>query len=175
MSHQAVGARVVFALAALMGLGALACPRQAAGPTAAVVIDAGAKPRPIDAAALLAQTTGAGQPATSPVWDANAIDQAVATAIAESKLPGCVVVVGSHERIFHRRAYGSRSVDPEREPMQLDTIFDLASLTKTMATATSLLALEEKGVLALDDPASKFVPAFAGRGKEAITLRQLLH
>src|SRR5262249_52222418 len=63
---------------------------------------------------------------------------------------------------------------PEREAMTDDTIFDLASLTKPLATATSILILAERGAIAIDDPASKYVPEFGRHGKEAVTIRQLL-
>jgi uncharacterized protein YbbC (DUF1343 family)/CubicO group peptidase (beta-lactamase class C family) len=102
------------------------------------------------------------------------IDGLVASAIAENKLPGCVVTIGRHDRVLFQKAYGLREVDPELVPMTEDTLFDLASLTKPIATATSLMILVEGGLVALDDPAANYVPEFAQHGKEKITLRQLL-
>jgi uncharacterized protein YbbC (DUF1343 family) len=89
------------------------------------------------------------------------IGTAVERALAEGKLPGCVVVVGRRDRILFRQAYGSRSVLPERTPMTEDTVFDLASLTKPVATATSLMILVERGKVALDAPASRYLPELA--------------
>jgi uncharacterized protein YbbC (DUF1343 family) len=102
------------------------------------------------------------------------IDAAVAAAIADRKVPGAVVVVGRHDRVLFKRAYGSRQLQPERLPMTEDTVFDLASITKPIATATSIMVLAERGSIALDDPLAKYVPDCGTKGKAAITLRQLL-
>lgn len=98
------------------------------------------------------------------------IDQA----IAEHKLPGCVVAIGRHEQICWLKAFGNRQVEPSLEPMTTDTIFDLASLTKPIATATSVMILIEKGMLRLDDPIVKHWPEFAAEGKQVITVEHLL-
>jgi len=103
-----------------------------------------------------------------------AIDEAVADAIASQELPGAVVVIGRHDRVVFRRAYGSREVVPDRVAMTTDTVFDLASLTKPIATATSIMALVERGALGLDDLLVKYVPACNRAGERAITLRHLL-
>ena len=102
------------------------------------------------------------------------LDVVVKAAIAEGKLPGCVVAIGRHDGVVLRRAYGDRAVEPERVPMTLDTVFDLASLTKPIATATSVMVLVDRGQVALDDPASRYVPELAVPGKQSITLRHLL-
>jgi CubicO group peptidase (beta-lactamase class C family) len=102
------------------------------------------------------------------------IDGAVQQAIAEQQVPGAVVVVGRRDRLLVRRAYGWREVEPERAAMTLDTLFDLASLTKPIATATALMVLAERGSVGLDDPLVKYVPECAGGGRDAITLRHLL-
>jgi len=98
----------------------------------------------------------------------------VADALAQAKLPGCVVAIGRQSGIIFLHAFGFRSVLPEKEPMTEDTVFDLASLTKPIATATSLMVLADQGKIDLDDRASRYVPEFAARGKSAITIRQLL-
>ncbi len=103
-----------------------------------------------------------------------AIDAAVAQAIAAQNLPGGVIVVGRHDRILFRRAYGFREVQPDRVPTTLDTVFDLASLTKPIATATSIMVLVERGAIALDDLLVKYVPECNREGKRSITLRHLL-
>src|SRR3954453_13228943 len=71
------------------------------------------------------------------------MDAVIADAIADKKLPGAVVLVGRKGRIVWRKAYGDRAVEPAREPMTADTIFDLASLTKIVATTTSIMILVE--------------------------------
>ncbi len=75
---------------------------------------------------------------------------------------------------MYQKAFGSRALSPENEPMTEDTLFDLASLTKPVATATSLMVLVDQGKVDLDDRAAHYVPELGARGKEAITLRQLL-
>lgn len=102
------------------------------------------------------------------------IDGLIATAIAEKKMPGCVVLIGRPKGIAWLKAYGDKRVEPEREAMTDDTVFDLASLTKPLATATSIMKLAEQGKLSIDDPVSKHLPDFAVEGKEAITIRDLL-
>jgi uncharacterized protein YbbC (DUF1343 family)/CubicO group peptidase (beta-lactamase class C family) len=102
------------------------------------------------------------------------IDAAVKDAIASRSVPGAVVVIGRHDRVLFRRAYGFRQLEPDRVPMTFDTVFDLASLTKPLATATSLMVLVERGAVALDDPLVKYVPECGSKGKSAITLRHLL-
>src|SRR5437868_15489169 len=79
------------------------------------------------------------------------IDNAVAESIAKSELPGAVVLVARRGRVVWRKAYGSRAILPQRETMTTDTIFDLASLTKVVATATSIMKLIERGQLRLSD------------------------
>lgn len=105
---------------------------------------------------------------------ADGIDAAVEDAISSGSVPGAVVVVGRHDGVVFRRAYGLREVQPDREPMTPDTVFDLASLTKPIATATSVMVLVERGVVGLDDPLARYVPECSRQGKAAITLRQLL-
>lgn len=98
----------------------------------------------------------------------------IAAAIVEKKMPGCVVVVGRPKGIAWLKAYGDKRVEPEREAMTDDTVFDLASLTKPLSTATSIMKLVEQGKLSLDDPVSKHLLDFAVEGKEAITIRDLM-
>lgn len=94
--------------------------------------------------------------------------------IAAGHIPGAVVLVGQHGRIVYRAAFGSISVVPARSPMPPDAIFDLASLTKVIATTTAIMQLAEAGRLQLDKPAADYWPEFASGGKSAITVRQLL-
>lgn len=102
------------------------------------------------------------------------MDQVIGDAIAQHELPGAVVLVGRKGRTVWRRAYGQRALEPVREPMTTDTIFDLASLTKVVATATSIMILIERGKVRLSDPLSKFIPEIKGEGREAVTVELLL-
>jgi uncharacterized protein YbbC (DUF1343 family) len=102
------------------------------------------------------------------------LDTVIADAIAEKKLPGAVVVVGRGDTVVFRKAYGSRALQPAREPMTLDTVFDLASLTKVVATTPSVMMLVEEGKIRLTDPVAAFIPEFARYGKDRVTVRDLL-
>lgn len=102
------------------------------------------------------------------------IDEAVAAEIAKKQLPGAVVLVGRQGKVVWRRAYGNRAVEPQAEPMTADTIFDLASLTKVVATATSVMILVERGQVRLGDPVARYIPEFAAMGKRNITVEQLM-
>jgi uncharacterized protein YbbC (DUF1343 family)/CubicO group peptidase (beta-lactamase class C family) len=102
------------------------------------------------------------------------IDAAVAKAIADKRAPGAVVLVLRRDRVVFRKAYGDRQVQPTREPMTADTVFDMASLTKPIATATAVMLLIEQGKLRLEDRVAKHLPAFGKHGKDAITVEQLL-
>ncbi|MCO6044804.1 DUF1343 domain-containing protein [Aeoliella sp. ICT_H6.2] len=102
------------------------------------------------------------------------IDRAVEQQLAKKRLPGCVVVVGRHGKIVHRQAYGNRRLQPSPEEMTLDTVFDMASLTKSIATSTSIMQLVQSGQIRLRDKVSDYFPEFAANGKEDITIEQLL-
>jgi uncharacterized protein YbbC (DUF1343 family)/CubicO group peptidase (beta-lactamase class C family) len=106
------------------------------------------------------------------------IDQVVEAAIARGELPGAVVIVGSQGRVVYRKAYGDRSLEAGHkrliEPMTVDTVFDMASLTKPLMTATAVMQLFEQGRFRLDDPVAKYLPGFAAEGKGGITIRMLL-
>ncbi|MET0591880.1 MAG: exo-beta-N-acetylmuramidase NamZ domain-containing protein, partial [Polyangiaceae bacterium] len=110
----------------------------------------------------------------APASAVKSIDDAVAAALADNKLPGCVVTIGRHDRVLFQKAYGNRVVDPEKKAMTVDTVFDLASLTKAIATATSVMVLVDRGQINLDDPVFKYLPEFWMRDKRLITVRQLL-
>jgi uncharacterized protein YbbC (DUF1343 family)/CubicO group peptidase (beta-lactamase class C family) len=102
------------------------------------------------------------------------VDQVAQQEIAAGHLPGAVILVGHQGRIVFRRAFGLRAVEPSPEPMQVDTIFDLASLTKVAATTMAVMKLADQGRLQLDAPVANYWPAFAANGKGSITVRQLL-
>jgi uncharacterized protein YbbC (DUF1343 family)/CubicO group peptidase (beta-lactamase class C family) len=102
------------------------------------------------------------------------IDAVIRAAIENKELPGAVVLVARHGRIVWRKAYGARAVEPRREAMTMDSIFDLASLTKIVTTATSIMMLVEQGKVRLADPVVQFIPEMKGEGRDAITIEQLL-
>jgi uncharacterized protein YbbC (DUF1343 family)/CubicO group peptidase (beta-lactamase class C family) len=102
------------------------------------------------------------------------VDSIIQQAIGEGDIPGAVLVVGHDGKVIYRKAYGERALEPRREPMTLDTIFDLASLTKVIATTTAMMQLMEQGKVRMNDPLAKYLPEFAQNGKEDITLRQLM-
>src|ERR1700691_4268863 len=83
------------------------------------------------------------------------IDQIVNDAVADHRLPGAVVIVGHDGRVVFRRAYGMRSLEPAQEGMTVDTIFDMASLTKPLATAVAVMQLYEQGKIGLNDAVAK--------------------
>ncbi len=102
------------------------------------------------------------------------IDRIVEEGLAKGNMPGAVVLVGRHGGIVFRKAYGQKRIEPDKAPMTVDTVFDMASITKPMATATSIMKLIENGKLGLDDPVAKYIPEFAANGKHVITIRDLL-
>ncbi|HZG53673.1 MAG TPA: exo-beta-N-acetylmuramidase NamZ domain-containing protein [Pyrinomonadaceae bacterium] len=102
------------------------------------------------------------------------IDAAVAESIARRETPGAVVLAARRGRVVWRKAYGARAVAPARETMTADTIFDAASLTKVVATATSIMILVERGQVRLSDPLSRHLPEMKESGREQITIEDLL-
>lgn len=102
------------------------------------------------------------------------IDEIVSKGISEGKMPGCVICVGTSNEILLLKAYGNKRLEPNIEPMTTDTLFDMASITKPVATATSIMRLIEDGKLSLSDKIAELFPDFAQNGKEAITVQDLL-
>ena len=102
------------------------------------------------------------------------IAEIVEKAVRDGKMPGAVVLVGNQEKVVYRRAFGNRTLEPEKIPMTVDTIFDLASLTKVVATTTAVMQLAEQGKLDIEAPVVRYWPAFGVKGKRKITVRQLL-
>jgi uncharacterized protein YbbC (DUF1343 family) len=100
-------------------------------------------------------------------------DAVIQQAIADKKIPGAVLVVGHGGRVIYRKAYGKRALAPAEEPMTLDTIFDIASLTKVVATTPSIMKLFEQGRLRMSDKVTDILPGFQD-GKSDITIQQLM-
>lgn len=121
---------------------------------------------------VLFQTAASPGPAA---FSAAAFDPLVEDGIRRGAYPGAALVVGRHDTILLAEGYGrltwsptSRAVDPD------STIYDLASLTKVVATTTALMLLVERGKVRLDAPVATYVPEFNAPGTEAVTVRQLL-
>jgi CubicO group peptidase (beta-lactamase class C family) len=106
--------------------------------------------------------------------DFKQIDALMEEAVAKGNIPGGVVLIGHDGKVVYRKAFGSRSLEPTKEPMTVETIFDLASLTKCIATATSVMKLIQYGRVRLNDAVAAYLPEFAQNGKEDITVRELL-
>lgn len=125
---------------------------------------------------VLAAQEAAGEPgpyvAVAP--DFGAIDAMMLTAVAQGNTPGAVVIVGHNGKVVYRKAFGERSLEPSREAMTMDTIFDLASLTKCIVTTTAVMQLLDQGRIRLNDPVAAYLPQFAANGKSQITVRELL-
>jgi CubicO group peptidase (beta-lactamase class C family) len=105
------------------------------------------------------------------------VDRAIDKAIEASEIPGAVVLarmLHEGEVLEHCSVRGLAAVRPERLPMTRETLFDLASLTKPLATTTAILRLMHDGAVDLDSPVAKYLPAFAEREKERVTVRHLL-
>ena len=102
-----------------------------------------------------------------------ALDAEAEKAIRDGMFPGVVVVVGQNGKILHRQAYGQRSLEPARESMTVDTIFDVASLTKVVATTPAIMKLFEQGKIRVNDPVTAYLPEFQA-GKSSITIRDLM-
>ena len=101
------------------------------------------------------------------------IETAIRLAISEGRLPGGVVWV-EHGTEHYEKAIGERAVEPEREAMTSDTIFDAASLTKVIATTTCVMKLVEQGKVEVDAAVARYLPEFVGENKERVTVRHLL-
>ncbi len=119
-----------------------------------VLLSAATKPR-----YSLAQSPAPASAQAQP--DFSAIDRLMGDALSARKLPGAVIQIGHSGHIVFEKAYGNRSEDPTAESMTTDTIFDMASLTKCLATATAVMQLYEAGKLQFDDPIARYLPEFA--------------
>jgi uncharacterized protein YbbC (DUF1343 family)/CubicO group peptidase (beta-lactamase class C family) len=102
------------------------------------------------------------------------LDPIINDAVTQQQIPGAVLVVGHDGQVVYRKVYGSRAIEPRREAMTLDTVFDCASLTKVVVTATAIMQLWEQGKFRMSDPVAKYLPEFGQNGKQDITIRQLL-
>ena len=104
----------------------------------------------------------------------DAVAREIEAAVETGAFPGAVLLVSRGAAVVHHAAFGSRMRDPETSPMRPDTIFDLSSLTKPLATTTAVMLLVAERKLQLDDRVTRFFPSFGVHGKTHVTVRQLL-
>jgi CubicO group peptidase (beta-lactamase class C family) len=104
----------------------------------------------------------------------NRIEPVIRQAMEDKEIPGAVVLVARKGKVVYREVFGIRSLRPQREALTFDTVFDMASVTKVMATAGSIMILVEEGRISLKDPLAKYIPEFGNRGKKNITILQML-
>jgi uncharacterized protein YbbC (DUF1343 family)/CubicO group peptidase (beta-lactamase class C family) len=102
------------------------------------------------------------------------VDVLVQEQINDQAITGAVLLVGHDGRIVHQKAFGLRATTPRPEAMTLDTVFDLASLTKVVATTPSVMRMIQYGQVRLDEPVAHYIPEFGANGKDAVTVRELL-
>jgi CubicO group peptidase (beta-lactamase class C family) len=133
-----------------------------------------------------AASPGVPAPDPTPAFDFAAVVKLMNDAVAAQRLPGAVVVIGHGGKTVLRQAYGARKLAGEpgldgspapAEPMTEDTIFDIASLTKTVATATAVMQLYEQHKVQVDDPVQKYLPDFNAANepqRAQVTVRELL-
>jgi serine-type D-Ala-D-Ala carboxypeptidase len=107
--------------------------------------------------------------------DFRAVENAFKDAVTQGVFPGAVVLVGREDEIVYEQAFGSRSLVPAKRPMQVTTIFDLASLTKPLATSIAMMLLVNQQKIRLDDRVTHGFPTFGVLGKHAVTFRHLLN
>ena len=104
----------------------------------------------------------------------HAVDSLIASAIADSAFPGAQLVILRDTVLLVDRAYGKYTYDLAAQPVDLFTLFDLASLTKVFATTAAVMKLYDEGKISLDDRVVKYIPGFTGKWKEKVTIRHLL-
>jgi CubicO group peptidase (beta-lactamase class C family) len=102
------------------------------------------------------------------------VDRAIGKAVEKGEIPGAVVLARMGDALRYEGVFGAACLNPERHQTRLNTIYDLASLTKVMATTPAVLLLVSDGKLSLDQPVVDVLPTFAERAKSEITLRHLL-
>jgi uncharacterized protein YbbC (DUF1343 family) len=171
------------AIASLLALGCSRAPDPLPSSSASAPPPIASAPPPASAPSAIASAPPPEAPSQSASPDSisplllsaqRAIEEAVAGAIAREEIPGAVVAVVRGDRVVYERAFGYRVKAPDAVPMTLDTVFDLASLTKAVATAPSIMKLVEEGKIDLRAPVSRYLPDFGKNGKESVTVADLL-
>src|SRR5687768_7115786 len=132
-------------------------------------------PTLLTALALLTITTQiqAQSPAATPP-DFSKAESLITQAISRAEAPGAVLLVGRRSGVVHHKAFGHRAVQPDKESMTPDTLFDVASLSKPVGCATSVMILIDRGLIDPKETVAKYLPGFGNNGKEKITVEHLL-
>ncbi|HLK08889.1 MAG TPA: exo-beta-N-acetylmuramidase NamZ domain-containing protein, partial [Candidatus Angelobacter sp.] len=104
----------------------------------------------------------------------SSVDALIQEQINSQAITGAVLLVGHDGRVVHQKVFGLRATTPRPEPMTVDTVFDLASLTKVVATTPSVMRMIQYGQVRLDEPVAHYIPEFGVNGKDTVTVRQLL-
>lgn len=120
---------------------------------------------------LASGTSALGQEASETLAE---IESIVRQGIDDGELPGAIVIYADNSKILYQQTFGHRQIEPSRQPMTVDTVFDMASITKPVATATSVMKLVQRGDVDVNQTVSHYLPEFASKGKDAITVRDLL-
>lgn len=104
----------------------------------------------------------------------SSVDSIIQHAITDSAFPGAVLLIAQNGKVLHKKAFGHLTYDPTSGVMKTNTPFDLASVTKVIATTTATMLCYDKGLFKLDDKVIKYLPKFRTNGKQNITIRNLL-
>lgn len=107
-------------------------------------------------------------------YDFTSVDKLINKSINDEAFPGAVLLVGNSDSILYKKAFGRYTYHKNSTQVSLSTIFDVASLTKVIATTTAVMLLFDKQQINLNDKVSKFLPGFAESGKENVTILNLL-
>lgn len=107
-------------------------------------------------------------------YDFKVVDQVMNSAVTDSVFPGAVLLFGIDQEILYQKAFGNYTYDKTSQTVNINTIFDLASVTKVIATTSAAMLLIDKGKLSLDDKVAEYLPEFVNNGKDNITVRNLL-
>lgn len=107
-------------------------------------------------------------------YDFIQIDEIIQSAIKDSAFPGSVVLVSKDKNVIYEKAFGHLTYDDTSAAVTKNTIYDIASLTKVIATTTAVMICYDKTLFSLDDPVTKYLPEFSQNGKEKVTIKNLL-
>ncbi|GMR25699.1 MAG: serine hydrolase domain-containing protein [Ignavibacteria bacterium] len=107
-------------------------------------------------------------------YDFTNIDEIIQSAITDSAFPGAVILVSRGGKIIYEKAFGHLTYDDSSAIVTTNTIYDIASLTKVIATTTAAMICYDRNLFDIDDPVSNYIPEFARNGKENVTIKNLL-
>ncbi|MBZ0199031.1 MAG: beta-lactamase family protein [Ignavibacteriaceae bacterium] len=106
--------------------------------------------------------------------DFSNVDSIVLNGINDTAFPGAVVLISKDGKIFYERAYGHFTYEKNSNPVKTTTMFDLASLTKVIATTNAVMICVDRGLFSLDDKVVKYIPEFGANGKDIVTIKNLM-